>query len=92
MEEILAWIEEHGSEGIEYPLEVYLICYRILSATAQGDPSAIERAQAVLAKAHEALLDQAAKISDSALRRKFLEDVPVNREITAAWEERERSL
>jgi predicted ATPase/class 3 adenylate cyclase len=89
--EILAWIEANGTEGIEYPLQVYLTCYRVLSATAQGHPSAIERAHAVLSSAHATLLKQAAGISDQALRRKFLENVKANREIMAAWEARDSS-
>ena len=91
VEEILAWIAANGSEGIEYPLQVYLTCYRILSATAQGDTSAIKRAYVVLSKARTVLLDHAAGISDSALRRKFLENVKTNREIMAAWKARETS-
>jgi len=92
VKEILAWIEANGLEGIEYPLQVYLTCYQILSATAQGDPTAIERAHSVLSDACTTLLDQAAKISDSTLRRTFLEDVAVNREIMAAWEGRDGSV
>ena len=89
VEEILAWIEANGSEGIEYPLQVYLTCYRVLSATARGDTSAIERAQAILFRAHTTLLEQATSISDRALRRKFMENVKTNRDIVATWEARQ---
>jgi len=85
VEEILAWIETNGSEGIEYPLQVYLTCYHILSATGQEDASTVERAHAILSRAYTTLLDQAASISDSTLRRRFLENVKANREIMAAW-------
>jgi len=85
VEEILAWIDTNSSQGIEYPVRVYLTCYRILRATAHGDTSAIDRARAVLSKAHTTLLEQAANISDNALRRKFLENVQANRETMTAW-------
>jgi predicted ATPase len=86
VEEILAWIEVNGPEGIEYPLQVYLTGYRVLSTSARGDTSAIERAHSILSTAHKSLLEQAASISDRALRRKFMENVKANREIVAAWE------
>jgi predicted ATPase/class 3 adenylate cyclase len=86
VEEILAWIDANGTEGIEYPLQVYLTCYHVLSATART-----ERAHAILSTAHTTLLEQADSISDSDLRRKFLEGVKVHQEIVAAWETREPS-
>jgi predicted ATPase/class 3 adenylate cyclase len=85
VEEILAWIEANGSEGIEYPLQVCLTCYCILSATAHQDTATIERAHAILSQARTTLLEQAASISDSALRSKFLKNVKANRDIMAAW-------
>jgi hypothetical protein len=88
VDDILAWIEVNGLEGIEYPLQVYLICYRVLQATAQGEPAALERARDVLTAAHTALMERAASISDEALRLKFLENVKTNREIIAAWQAR----
>jgi len=84
--EILAWIEINGSNGIEYPLQVHLTCYRVLCATAHGDAHKIERARATLSQAHAGLLEQAADIGDPLLCRKFLENVRTNREIVAAWE------
>jgi len=91
VEEILAWIEANGSEGIEYPLQVCLTCYRVLSATAEGQPSAVARANTVLSRAHATLMQQAASISDRELSCKFTENVKANREIVAAWEARQTS-
>ena len=62
------------------PSRVYLTCWRVLQAN--GDV----RAQAVLEKAYCAIRDIAGQIEDEALRRSFLENVPANREIVAAWE------
>ncbi|MGB0385339.1 MAG: tetratricopeptide repeat protein [Ardenticatenaceae bacterium] len=88
VEEILAWIESHGTEGIEYPLQVYLTCYQVLHATSEGDSDALARADTILTTAHTMLQEQAAKIKDDALRGQFLQNVPFNREIIEAWESR----
>jgi class 3 adenylate cyclase/tetratricopeptide (TPR) repeat protein len=84
--EILAWIEANGSAGIEYPLQVYLTCYRTLQVTAGGDPTVVARAHSLLADAHKLLMERAADISDEALRRKFLANVKTNQEILSVWE------
>jgi len=86
IEETLAWIEANGSEGIEYPLQVCLTCYRVLTATAGGQAALVARANAVLSTAHTTLMQQAASIGDRELCRKFMENVKANREIVAAWE------
>ena len=87
-QEILAWIEANGLEGIEYPLQVYLTCYRVLGATAE-DTLALERADSLLSRAHAELMKRAADISDEALRKKFLENVQTHREIMALWQARQ---
>jgi hypothetical protein len=66
-------------DGTEEPLRLPLTCYQVLSAA--GDPRAAE----VLANAHAELLKQADRISDPQARRSFLQNVPHNREIVAAW-------
>lgn len=76
VEEALAWIDEHGVDSIEYPLRVYLTSADVLMATRQ-----VERAVDVLVTANGLLLERAARISDEATRRVFLENVPVHRQI-----------
>jgi tetratricopeptide (TPR) repeat protein len=88
VEEILAWIEDNGSEGIEYPLQVYLTCHCVLRARGEDDPAAVERAYSVLSTARADLMERAANISDEGLRQKFLENVRTNREILSAWEKK----
>ncbi len=80
VEEILRNIKEQGLDGAEEPFQVYLTCYHVLRAG--QDP----RARVVLEKAHRLLQEQAAKISDEAMRRSFLENVSAHREIVAEWE------
>jgi class 3 adenylate cyclase len=66
-------------KGVEFPRLVEWTCHRVLASA--GDP----RAAHWLARAHEALQTQAATITDAALRRSFLGNVPVHREISVAW-------
>jgi tetratricopeptide (TPR) repeat protein len=88
VEEILAWIESNGAEGIEYPLQVYLTCYQVLEANSDNDPTASARADTILVRAHSELTEQAAKIKDEALRHNFLENVSFNRELRRLWDAR----
>lgn len=59
----------------------YLVRYRILRAS--GD----SRARQVLDEGYRLLQERANEIDDQALRRSYLENVTVNREIIAAWQE-----
>ena len=82
--EALAWIESQGETGIEYPTQVYLICYRVLRAAAGKDQMALTQAHAVLRRGQAYLEAQAANIQDAALRRSYLENIPFNRELAAS--------
>jgi tetratricopeptide (TPR) repeat protein len=75
VEEILSYLEGDNLEGIEEPFSVYLTCYRVLRASQDA------RAEIVLNTAHRLLQERAARISDEDLRRLFLENVAVHREI-----------
>ena len=71
--------DDNPLEGVEFPRLVEWTCHRVLASA--GDPRAAEW----LARAHEALQAQAATIADAALRQGFLCNIPVHREIVAAW-------
>jgi tetratricopeptide (TPR) repeat protein len=80
-EEILAYLEiDPRLEGAVEPPRVYLTCYRVLRANA--DP----RADEILERGYHLIQETALKIDGDALRRSYLENVPANREIVAAWE------
>ncbi|MCB8944843.1 MAG: tetratricopeptide repeat protein [Ardenticatenaceae bacterium] len=83
---VLAWIEAHGVEGVEYPMQVYLTCYQVLHELAKEEPAMLARAQAVLATAHKHLESQAEAIKDAEQRMQFLLHIPYNRAIMAAWQ------
>ncbi len=80
MDEIVGWLQEETLPNIEEPFRLCLTCYQIF--TSQQD----ERATGVLALAHNLLHTQAAQIEDEALRRSFLEKVPIHREIRRAFQ------
>ncbi len=73
---ILEYLDAHPTQrGAPAALNAALAAYRVLSA--QGDT----RAQELLASAYAELQTRAARITDPALRRSFLENVTVNQEI-----------
>jgi tetratricopeptide (TPR) repeat protein len=86
VDETLARVETGGAGSVENRPQLYLGCYRILRASADGQKSAA-RAQALLATAHAELQEQAACIKDEALRRRYLENIQLHREITSEWRE-----
>jgi tetratricopeptide (TPR) repeat protein len=77
--EILAHLAHDNLDGAEEPLRVYLTCYRVFSAI--HDPHAYD----LLLKAHDLLQTRAENISDENLRRSYLENVSVNRDILAEF-------
>jgi class 3 adenylate cyclase/tetratricopeptide (TPR) repeat protein len=82
VDQILTFLESGGSlDGTEEPLWVYWRCYRVLEAVKDS------RAQAILKTAYSQLQSQAARIGDNAMRTSFLQNVPVNGKILAAWKE-----
>jgi predicted ATPase len=83
--EILSWIEANGTGGIEYVVQVYLICYRVLHSQARQRPEMEAAAQRVLKTGHDLLMERAGRIQDGALRDQFLRNIPFNRELYGLW-------
>jgi tetratricopeptide (TPR) repeat protein len=80
LQPILEHVESGGTlDGTEYPRLVQLTCHQTLGRA--SDP----RATHWLASAHTALMVQADAITDAAVRRSFLQDIPWHREIVMAW-------
>ena len=77
-EAALALLAQHGLAAASEPFAVYWICVRVLQAA--GDP----RAQTVLATAYQRLQETAQQLEEERLRRSFLENVAVNRNLVAA--------
>jgi len=80
--ELLRGLEAHPWPYGFLGFNRHLVCYRVLRAN--GDP----RADAILDQAYRMLEQRAAQIEDEVLRRSYLENVPANRELIAAFEQR----
>jgi hypothetical protein len=68
-------------DGTDDPFQVYLTCYRVLSACRD------DRASSLLSEACSMLRQQAAQLEDESRQKMFLEDVPAHRALMAAWAE-----
>ena len=79
-QEVVAWLEVNDAEGVEYPVQVYLLCYRILQA-------APNQAQTILQAGYTLLQKRAKRIKDDDLRQKFLENVSFHQELMVLWNE-----
>jgi predicted ATPase/Flp pilus assembly protein TadD len=80
VEEILRLLETRTVDGTDEPLRIYLICYHVLRASQDS------RAQQIVDTAYHLLNKRVAMIEDETLRRSFLENVEVNREIVQEWQ------
>lgn len=75
-DQALEWIHVNGTDGIEYPLRVLLSCADVYSAVDER-----EKAATAVSLAADLLEKRAARISDEAARRSYLENVPLHQEL-----------
>jgi tetratricopeptide (TPR) repeat protein len=75
-QQALAILQQCEGVGPEFPQQDYFICYQVFAA--QGEP---ETAAQALRSAYQVVMQRAQKIDDAALRRSFLNQVSINREI-----------
>ena len=78
--EIMEWIAEHGTVGIELPVKVYLICYQVMA------PLDAAQARQILHDGHALLQTRAARIQDADQRQIYLQQVPYNRLLRQLWQ------
>jgi class 3 adenylate cyclase len=78
VEHVLTHLASGSLDHTEAPMRAYLCCIEVLQAA--GDA----RAQPLLERAHGELQKQAARMDETS-RRMFLENVPSNRALMAAW-------
>lgn len=83
VEEISAGLEAEGYGGDSPEQEIWWAVCQIWEECGEA-----ERAREALVRAYRLVQEKADRISDPALRRSFLEQVPVNREIVRAWQAR----
>lgn len=75
LEEPLAHLMQQGPATTPEPFALYLISYRVFQANGDG------RANAILQQADKVLQESASNITESALRKAFLENVSPRREL-----------
>ena len=74
----LAILDACDGEGPDFPHRDYWICGRILDTMGET-----EAAQTARSRAYELLMALAERISDPAMRRSYLEQIAIHREIAA---------
>jgi ATP/maltotriose-dependent transcriptional regulator MalT len=82
LREVEALLAEVGGGtwgGVDMASLIELTCYKVLARHHDA------RANDWLVRAHDTLQAQAAAIADDAIRLRFLQNVPVHREIVEAW-------
>ncbi len=89
--EIIDWVKEHGTDGMEYPTQVLWRCYEALCESKSENSTQTAVAASLLAQLHATITAQAESIDDPSQRQYFLEHIAINREIMAAWEGHSRS-
>ncbi|RIK40703.1 MAG: hypothetical protein DCC55_14200 [Chloroflexi bacterium] len=78
IDEILPRLAAQPNVGMDEPFLVYLTCYQVLAANHDA------RATPLLQRGYDLLQQYAARIQDDALRRSFLENVPIHRALQEA--------
>ena len=84
--DILRWLSENGPDGIEFPLQAQLTCYKVLARTAHHDPTLINQAKDILEQAYNTLMTQANNIQALDIREGFLQNDKTNRDLVTTWE------
>jgi hypothetical protein len=79
IEAILNHLKTGTLDGTDDPFQVYLTCYRVLSAGRD------DRALSVLSAGCDQLQKRATQLEDESRRAMFLENVPAHRALMAAW-------
>ncbi|MCL4860140.1 MAG: tetratricopeptide repeat protein [Caldilineaceae bacterium] len=82
IDDILSALATHLSVGMDEPFLIYLTCYQVLAANHDT------RATTLLQRGYDLLQQYADRIQDDALRRSFLENVPVHRALQEAHAQR----
>jgi tetratricopeptide (TPR) repeat protein len=74
------FLQQQGSQGLEFPIRAYLTCAQVYVALGES-----EKWQAAIEQGHQELHLRAGKISDTAWRQSFLENVPEHCAIGYDW-------
>jgi hypothetical protein len=83
--EVLAWLEDNPAAGVESPVQVYLICYRVLLSLTTLQDELAWSPEKVLDLGHALLVERADQIQDEGLRQQFMANITPNRELHRIW-------
>jgi class 3 adenylate cyclase/tetratricopeptide (TPR) repeat protein len=92
VEEILAYIAQQGTDGIDEPALVFLTCFAVLGVEEARLPATQGRAAQALEAGYQLLMSRAVKINDPALRRSYLRNIPANAELLRLFRPEESGL
>jgi len=84
-EAIMQWLAAHGTDGVEFPVQIYLICHQFFSHMAEEQPEYQQIASQTLQTGYQLVSDRATQINDPNLQHTFLEEIPDNAAVIALW-------
>lgn len=79
--EVWTHLEQHGAQGMEFPIRAYQTCAEILDALGES-----EKSRAAVEEGYRELIQRAEKISNIEWGRSFLENVPEHRVMLDMWD------
>jgi tetratricopeptide (TPR) repeat protein len=79
--EVWTDLEQHGAQGMEFPIRAYQTCAEILNALGES-----EKSRAAVEEGYRELIQRAEKISNIEWGRSFLENVPEHRVMLDMWD------
>jgi predicted ATPase len=86
VEDLLTWFEANDTAYLAEAPQIYWTCYQVLKTAEVNDPARVIRRWGLLDAAYTALQERAERIEAESLRRSYLENVAIHRQIVAAWQ------
>ncbi len=78
--QVWSYLEQHGVQGMEFPILAYLTCVQVFQAL-----NLSEKSLAALNVGYQELIQRAERISDPEWRKSYLTEVPEHRTLLALW-------
>ena len=79
--EVWAYLQQHNSQGMEFPIRAYLTCAEMFESLDESD-----RSRAAVEEGYRDLIQRAQKISNFEWGKSFLENVPEHRALLERWD------
>lgn len=81
----IQWLNEQGTNGVEFPILVYLSCYQVLIVVEEVEPQYQALAAECLNTGYARLMQLAAYIDDATARQQFFQEIPFHDELLSHW-------